>query len=72
MAVGVLWVLQGAAQAQSEPLLLRSSPLLEERMSPRQAKEGAIFVSGQRLIIQPDLNTVIEGQRGRPACANPG
>jgi LPS-assembly protein len=62
MAVGVLWVLQGAAQAQSEPLLLRSSPLLEERISPRQGKEGAIFVSGQRLIIQPDLNTVIEGQ----------
>jgi LPS-assembly protein len=62
MGVCVLWILQGAAQAQSEPLLLRSSPLLEERISPRQAKEGAIFVSGQRLIIQPDLNTVIEGQ----------
>ncbi|WP_353238029.1 LPS assembly protein LptD [Limnohabitans sp.] len=62
MVVGVLWALQGTAQAQSEPLLLRSSPLLEERISPRQNKEGAIFVSGQRLIIQPDLNTVIEGQ----------
>ena len=62
LAAGVLWVLQGAAHAQSEPLLLRSSPLLEERISPRQDKEGAIFVSGQRLIIQPDLNTVIEGQ----------
>jgi len=62
MAVGVLWILQGAAQAQSDPLLLRSSPLLEERISPRQDKEGAVFVTGQRLIIQPDLKAVIEGQ----------
>jgi LPS-assembly protein len=62
LAVGVLWILHSAAQAQSDPLLLRISPLLEERISPRQDKEGAIFVTGQRLIIQPDLNTVIEGQ----------
>jgi len=63
MALGFLWVLQGAALAQSDPpLLLRSSPLLDEVISPRQDKEGAIFVTGQRLIIRPDLNTVIEGQ----------
>ena len=62
MVAGLLLVLQGAALAQSDPVLLRSSPLLAERISPRQDKEGAVFVSGQRLIVQPDLNTVIEGQ----------
>ena len=62
MTVGVLWLLLGAAQAQSDPVFLRSSPLLEERISPRQDKEGAVFVTGQRMTIQPDLNTVIEGQ----------
>jgi LPS-assembly protein len=54
-------LLQGAVHAQSEPLALRSSPLLEERISPRQDKEGAVFVTGQRMLVQPDLRTVVEG-----------
>ena len=41
--------------------MLRSSPLLEERITLRQNQEGAVFVSGQRLVMQPDLNTVLEG-----------
>lgn len=61
MTVGVLWLLQGAAHAQEAPLLLRSSPLLEEKISPRQGQEGAVFISGQRLVMQPDLSTLMEG-----------
>ncbi len=62
MAVGVVLLLQATAHAQADRLWLRSSPLLEERVSPRQDKEGAVFLSGQRLIMRPDLDTVIEGQ----------
>lgn len=50
------------AQALAEPVWLRTSPLLEESISDRQAKEGAVFVSGERLVIRPDLDTVIDGQ----------
>lgn len=61
-AVGVVLLLNVLAHAQTNGLSLRSSPMLEERISPRQDKEGAVFVSGQRLTMRPDLDTVIEGQ----------
>ncbi len=48
--------------AQTNGLLLRSSPMLEETLSSRQSQEGAIFVSGERLVVRPDLNTLVEGQ----------
>lgn len=60
-AVGVALLLPSGAHAQSDPLILRSSPLLEERISTRQDKEGAVFVTGQRLVVQPDLRTVVDG-----------
>lgn len=62
VAMGVAVLLHSAAHAQAEGLVLRSSPLLEERISPRQDKEGAVFLSGQRLVVRPDLDTVVEGQ----------
>lgn len=43
-------------------LVLRSSPLLEEAISPRQEQEGAIYLQGQRLRVRPDLDMVIEGE----------
>ena len=70
----VLFVAQGVAvfgvkaQTQSVPstsppgLVLRSSPMLEESISMRQAQEGAIYLQGQRLRVRPDLDLVIEGQ----------
>ena len=61
IAVGMALLLHGQAHAQSNQLVLRSSPLLEERISPRQDKEGAVFVTGQRMLVQPDLRTVVEG-----------
>lgn len=60
--MGVAVLLHSAAHAQAEGLVLRSSPLLEERISQRQDKEGAVFLSGQRLVVRPDLDTVVEGQ----------
>lgn len=62
VAMGVAVLLHSAAHAQAEGLVLRSSPLLEERISPRQEKEGAVFLSGQRLVVRPDLDSVVEGQ----------
>ncbi len=60
--VSAAWLLHTTAIAQTDRLLLRSSPLLEEDISSRQAKEGAVFVSGERLVIRPDLDTLVEGQ----------
>lgn len=62
VAVGVVLLMHATSQAQTEPLLLRSSPMLEERISPRQSQEGAIFISGQRLVVRPDLDTTVQGQ----------
>lgn len=59
--MGVALLLQGVAHSQSAPLVLRSSTLLEENISPRQDKEGAVFVTGQSLVVQPDLRTVVDG-----------
>jgi LPS-assembly protein len=61
VALGGLLQLHTLVQAQDSPVVLRSSPLLEERISLRQNQEGAVFVSGRRLVMQPDLNTVLEG-----------
>jgi LPS-assembly protein len=68
-ALGALGVAQAqtptptqAAPAATWPgLVLRSSPLLEEAISPRQEQEGAIYLQGQRLRVRPDLDVVIEG-----------
>lgn len=62
MVVCAAWLLHTAAVAQTDRLLLRSSPLLEEDISARQTKEGTVFVSGERLVIRPDLNTIVDGQ----------
>ncbi|PUE39083.1 LPS biosynthesis protein [Limnohabitans sp. Bal53] len=62
----------GLAQAQTQTptqaaaplpeLVLRSSPLLEETISNRQAQEGAVYIQGQSLRVRPDLDMVIEGE----------
>ncbi len=61
----VLCALQGLGTlpswAQSPGLILRSSPLLEETVTQRQAQEGAIHVQGQRLTVRPDLDLVMQG-----------
>jgi LPS-assembly protein len=62
VALAVLWALGGQALAQPSGLTLRSSPLLEEKISERQRTEGAIFVGGEQITARPDMDLVIEGQ----------
>lgn len=68
VAMGALWLALGAlphALAQqpglSPGLVLRSSPLLEETISKRQAEEGGVYLQGQRLRLRPDLDTLVDG-----------
>jgi LPS-assembly protein len=66
----VLCVVQGfsptPAVAQTNTsapgLVLRSSPMLQEAVMPRQIKEGAIYLQGQGLTVRPDLDMVIDGK----------
>jgi len=63
VAVAVVLSLNAAwAQAQPVGLPLRSSPLLEEKVSERQKSEGAVFVQGHTITARPDMDLVIEGQ----------
>ncbi len=62
VAIAVLWALGSAAQAQSSGLMLRSSPVLEEKISERQRSEGAIFVDGDQITARPDMDLVIDGR----------
>ncbi|PUE06321.1 LPS biosynthesis protein [Limnohabitans sp. T6-5] len=63
VAVAVLLALHGGqVQAQAQGLSLRSSPMLEERISNRQQSEGAVFVEGDQVIARPDMDLQIQGQ----------
>ncbi len=62
VTLAVLWALAGTAHAQSTGLTLRSSPVLEEKISERQRTDGAIFVGGEQITARPDMDLVIEGQ----------
>ena len=62
VTLAVLWALAGTANAQSTGLTLRSSPVLEEKISERQRTDGAIFVGGEQITARPDMDLVIEGQ----------
>lgn len=62
LVLAVLCALGSQAQAQGTGLSLRSSPMLEERISERQRSEGAIFVGGDQVTARPDMDLVIDGQ----------
>ncbi|WP_233252708.1 LPS-assembly protein LptD [Limnohabitans sp. T6-20] len=71
MAAALLTLGASWAQAQPAGLPLRSSPLLEEKVSARQQSEGAVFVKGEQITARPDMDLVIEGQASirRPGLA---
>lgn len=73
VAVAATLLTLGANWAQAQPagLPLRSSPLLEEKVSVRQQSEGAVFVRGEHITARPDMDLVIEGQASirRPGLA---
>lgn len=52
-----------AAQAPAEgpTLVLRSSPLLDERVSERQKQEAPTFVGAQQLTVRPDMDVRLDG-----------
>lgn len=64
---GVMGVAQAQTPAPTQAaaplpgMVLRSSPLLEEAISQREAQEGAVYIQGQSLRVRPDLDMVIEG-----------
>ena len=62
----VLWQGGGAhaqqASALPEPLQLRMSPQLQERILPEQRNASPTFVTGQQLSAQTDSELVLEGQ----------
>ena len=62
VALAVLWAWGGQVQAQPSGLTLRSSPVLEEKISERQRTEGAVFVGGEQITARPDMDLIIEGQ----------
>jgi LPS-assembly protein len=62
VALAVLWTLSGQTHAQTTGLTLRSSPVLEEKISERQRTDGAIFVGGEQITTHPDMDLIIEGQ----------
>jgi LPS-assembly protein len=57
-----MYATSSLALAQGTGLPLRSSPMLEERISERQRNEGAVFVSGDQVTARPDMDLVIDGQ----------
>ena len=50
----------GSAVAQSG-VQLKSSPLLQDKLSPGQAKSAPVFLQADRITGRPDLDTVLEG-----------
>ena len=53
--------LVSAQQAADAPLLLKTSPLLQETIAPEVRSSLPSFVSGQHITGRPDLETVVEG-----------
>ncbi len=50
------------AQQTDEPLLLKSTPLLEEAITPAARRALPSFVTGNTITGRPDLETVVEGE----------
>jgi LPS-assembly protein len=57
--------LAGSVWAQTSPpdegLRLRTSPVLNEALSPAQRREAPVFLQGDRIFGRPDLETVVQG-----------
>jgi LPS-assembly protein len=65
---GAVWcLLSGGAWAQSEApqamvLILRASPMLQERITDAERSRSPVFIEGQTLTGRPDMDVVIQGQ----------
>nr|MDP2190962.1 LPS assembly protein LptD [Rhodoferax sp.] len=63
VACALLQVTSLSAQVAQEeaPLLLKSSPLLQEQIPPSPRSALPTFIFGERIFGRPDLETVVEG-----------
>lgn len=56
-----LW-LAAAWPAGAQQVQLRSSPRLQENLSPEESSHGAAHVRGERITVRPDTDLVLEGK----------
>lgn len=49
------------AIAQAQGIVLRSSPRLQEQMSPAERRQGASLIEAERVEARPDMDLVLEG-----------
>ena len=54
-----VWPCLGWAQAQG--IVLRSSPRLQEQLSPAESREGAMQIDAERIRMRPDMDAELEG-----------
>lgn len=59
-ALGLWLALGGSSSAQE--LSLRSSPRLQEALSPEEGQLGATHVHGDKITLHPDMDVTLEGQ----------
>jgi LPS-assembly protein len=65
LAAACAWVCGHSALAQTQAddvLLLKPSLLLQDKLSPEQAKQQPTFASGQTLTGRPDIDMILEGE----------
>jgi len=49
------------AWSQAQGLVLRSSPRLQEQLSPAENRQGAMHLDASRIDMRPDMDAVLEG-----------
>jgi len=58
-----LWPMLGWTQAPG--IELRSSPRLQERLSPEENQSGATHVQAERVQARPDMDLLLDGDAGK-------
>ncbi len=49
------------AWSQAQGIVLRSSPRLQEQLSPAESRQGSMHLDARRIDIRPDMDAVLEG-----------
>ena len=60
-ALALLALMPSLAAAQAQGIVLRSSPRLQEQLSPAEAREGVGILEAERMQARPDMDVVLEG-----------
>jgi LPS-assembly protein len=62
LVCAAVWALPGVVAAQNVGLTLRTSPLLQEKLSDKEKTDSTVFVGGEKITARPDMDLQIEGQ----------